>query len=114
MAQTESFRTGEEVFSFGDFDDWVMVVSTGTLAVSFPGNQKEAFMLGRGELIGEYALVVGLRRTASIVAAENCTLLSWDHDSFISFLKEHPSVLIHLFKKAVTRLLELEAKLRPS
>lgn len=112
MARTETFQKSEEVFSYGDFDDRIMVLGSGTVSVSLPGKEKNTFQLKRGDLIGEYGLVVGLRRTASVVASENSTLLSLDYDRFLSFMKEHPGVLIHLFKKAVTRLVELEARTR--
>lgn len=112
MARTETFPKGAEVFRYGDFDDRVMVVGTGAVSVTLPGREKDPLKLKRGDLIGDYGLVVGFRRTASVVAAENSALLSLNYDRFLSFMREHPDLLLNLFKKAVTRLVELEARMR--
>lgn len=112
MLETECFRMGEEVCSFGEFDDRVMIIASGSLSVSLPGVCAAASALGRGDIIGEYGLVVGLRRTASIATLESSTLLSIDYERFTDFLRKHPGVLIYLFERAVTRLLLLEAKVR--
>lgn len=112
MAETECFQADGIVCNCGEFDDRVMVVVSGSLSVSLPGVGKGVSVLGRGEIIGEYGLVVGLRRTANVVALERTVLLSVDYERFTAFLQRYPGVLIYLFSKAVTRLLQLEAQVR--
>lgn len=60
--------------------------------------------LHRGEVAGEYAMFVGGKRTATIVARSHCKVLQLDYQRFHRFLLACPEACLSLLKSTVQRL----------
>jgi len=69
------------------------------------GKQTILATLKRGDFFGEMALLDGEPRSASVVAAERCTLLTLYRKTFINLLRQYP-------KLATQMLVEMSRRLR--
>jgi putative peptide zinc metalloprotease protein len=82
--QTERFKTGEVVVRTGDPGDKFYIVESGELIVAQENNGEmvEISRRGPGEYVGEIALLQTQARTATLIAAEDTTLLSLQAEQF--------------------------------
>jgi N-acyl-L-homoserine lactone synthetase len=82
----EFFKAGEKIINYGDDADCAYIVVEGELEVSVPQestNEELAITkMGRGELIGELALLIDSKRTANITAVTDCDLMVLDRETF--------------------------------
>jgi CRP-like cAMP-binding protein len=108
MMQTERLQGGELLFEHGEASDRVYVVAGGRLAILLPGRSEPVRFLGRGDLLGEYGMFLGLSRTASARAETEMVLLSLDYRRFLAFLTQFPESTLVLLRTVVQRLVALE------
>jgi CRP-like cAMP-binding protein len=116
MMTVEAVEASRPLFHAGDPAGGLFVVARGTLAVHLAGAAPGApplQLLGPGEVVGEYGLFSGLRRTATVVAVEDAVLLALDYERFQNLLLEEPTVTLALLETTVRRLVELEAARPP-
>ena len=57
-----------------------------------------------GEMMGEMSLLTGQRRTATVVAAADCTMISLDHAAIRPFLVSKPELAQDLAELVHSRL----------
>jgi len=105
-AERETFAEGDKVFREGEFAMSAYIVESGRVDVF-----KEAFggavrvcSLGPGELFGEMALIGDSKRTATVVATEETTLLVVKHSALLNKLDAADPVLRRLIKVLIRRL----------
>jgi CRP-like cAMP-binding protein len=60
--------------------------------------------LEAGACFGEMSILCNEKTSNTIVAAEDCTVLHLQRDSFIKFLEKNPSTMVFLYKVAADRL----------
>ncbi len=66
---------GETVFMLNDYTDSFFTILDGTVLVGRGAAQDAALPLAAGQFFGEMSLISGRRRTATVVAGENCVLI---------------------------------------
>src|SRR5262245_638501 len=66
IASEREFAAGEMLMSEGDFGDSLFLVESGSADVSVKGDKVRE--VGRGDVVGEIAVLASGRRTASVVA----------------------------------------------
>jgi len=89
----------------------VIVVLAGRVklvAAGAGGREVVLAIRGPGELIGEMAVLGGMRRTATVVAVDKVEVGSLSGDEFRAFLTEHPDVGLILIRMLVRRLAEAD------
>lgn len=87
--KVERFAEGQTVFKMGFHGDMLCFIYKGEAITQKPqedGGLLELARQGRGEYIGEMALIRNARRTASVVAGTELVLLCLDKDSFEALL----------------------------
>lgn len=99
---------GERVIRRGDPGDAVYFVASGALEVSAPGAKVR---LGRGDFVGEIALLTGQRRLSDVYATGYCSLLRLDARDFQAFIREHPGIRRQFEEVAGQRVAANEATL---
>jgi CRP-like cAMP-binding protein len=88
-ALRRSYKEGELIFSEGDTADYVYFIESGRVSIFIRKFtvQEEIATLGPGEYFGEMAVLYKDKRTASVVALTDTTLLSVDRNVFMELVK---------------------------
>ena len=85
----------------------LFIIGTGSVhvaVISSEGKQTILATLKQGEFFGEMALLDGEPRSASVVAAEPCTLLMLYRKSFMDLLMKYPKISIQMLTEMSKRL----------
>jgi CRP-like cAMP-binding protein len=106
VLKPERFTAGTVLFCEGDRATGCYIVLDGRVRVSLErgAKPKQLAMLGRGELIGQMALLDGSRRSATCTAAEASTVLKLDREEFDMLFRSGASFALK-FVDSVTRML---------
>ena len=83
----QELRAGDWLFRAGDPGDRLYVVRSGRLDVVAEDEDRVLRRVGRGELVGELALLTGSPRSASVRAHRDCELLSVGREDFEDLLR---------------------------
>lgn len=96
-------REDDEAHTF-----FILVSGTVHVAVlTSEGKQSILATLHKGEFFGEMAVLDGERRSASVIAADECTLIMLYRKSFMEILSQYPRIAIQM-------LIEMSKRLRRS
>ena len=102
---------GEQVVRAGESADVLLILLTGRAKVTnFDEEGREIILawLGPGEFFGEMGLIDGSPRSASVVAVENCELLSIGKNEFQRCMQDNFQVVLKLMQILVRRLREAD------
>jgi predicted acylesterase/phospholipase RssA/CRP-like cAMP-binding protein len=91
----EELRGGRTLFREGDLPDYLYVVATGRLQAQH-GDGAVIGEIGRGEPVGEMALLSGETRGADVVALRDSLLLRINRMALLDVVSRHPSALLSL------------------
>jgi len=108
---------GETLFERGDEARRFFWIESGALHVvlaSRTGKQLVLRRLGPGEVFGEIALFTGLRRSATVVAAEAASLFVVDSRDLRALLPRRPSIAVALLEILSERTHALTQQLEDS
>ncbi len=104
-----SFQPGDALMRQGEDGIGLFIILSGRVRVEkvdMAGKQVEIATNGAGDILGEFAVLDGAKRTATVTATEptSCLVLaSWE---FTSFMKAHPEVAIDILPIVVKRFRE--------
>ena len=98
---------GENVVRHGEPGDALYVISRGQFGV-YASDQKRLRTCGRGELIGEMALLTGEPRSATVRAEGEAEVLRLDRARFDDLVRDDPSVPLALAATLSSRLRTVE------
>lgn len=91
----EEVRGGRVLFREGDLPDYLYVVATGRLQAQHADGLVVG-EIGRGEPVGEMALLSGETRGADVVALRDSLLLRINRIALLDIVSRHPSALLAL------------------
>lgn len=106
-AYRKSFRQGDIIFSKGDPGLTLYIIVSGMVKIALPsedGGEALLAILVPGEFFGELSLFDGQPRSASAVAMAPTETVVLHREEFLSFIKEHPSVVLPILSVLSTRL----------
>lgn len=89
---------GDLLIRRGDPGDAIYFIASGAVEVHAPGRKVQ---LGRGDVVGEIALLTGRPRQSDVYATGYCSLLRLAARDFWTFLDGHPRLKAHI--EAVAR-----------
>jgi len=97
---------GEILFREGDTADAMYVVVSGRLRATRQddGHDRTIGDIGRGETVGEMALLTGDVRSATITALRDCVLAGLDRPTFNELARACPQTVIHVAKVQFDRI----------
>jgi NTE family protein len=97
---------GETLFREGDAENGVYFVISGRLRayVDLEGEPRAIGEIGRGETVGEMAVLSGEPRSATIRAVRDTVLAHATRESFEMLWKKHPELPVHMAKIIIGRL----------
>lgn len=107
---------GETVMRAGDAADCLYLVAAGRLRVlaTVDGEERVLAEIGRGDVVGEMALIVDRPRTADVVALRDTHLLRLGAEAFVELTSNHPAAYRAVSTATVDRLLTRQARGRVS
>lgn len=93
------------VFNEGDEGDFIGFVISGKLEVKkqteFRDRQIVLAILKKGAFVGEFSMMDGQKRTATITTLEDSSLLTLRHKALDSFILEHPEAGIKVLRGVI-------------
>ena len=100
------YRAGDVLFMEGDTGEEMYVIQSGTVQVSkrIGDEERPLATLGRGEFLGEMAILNGKPRTASAIVIEDAKCLVIDGKTLESMISKSPEIAMRLVKKLAKRL----------
>jgi CRP-like cAMP-binding protein len=113
LMRTETFGQGALVMEAGEVAECVYVVAEGGLSVYLSGADDPIRTLRPGDVLGEYGILAGSVRSATVRADEPSVLLSLEYERFREYLLRFPTALWVIFEDAVRRLLAAERRALP-
>ena len=113
IAGRVEFRSGDLLFRQGDEADKVFLVRRGLVEIfaEKSGRRRRLNLRGRGEIIGEMALLDGLGRSASAVARTHVEARTLDREVFDRLLTQRPALVRSLTRNLSYRMRELQDSL---
>lgn len=101
----ESHPKGELIWHEGDPPDSFLLIVRGELEIWGGRDGKQVVnRLGPGDSLGEMALVLDERRTATVTVSRRATVLALSKDEFLRVTAANPKVLEYLLRVASRRL----------
>lgn len=87
-----SFSPGEIVIGEGDLSPSFFIILEGTVNVTVNQNGKEVFIccIGAGDIFGEAAMFLKVKRTATVTVSEDAIIIKMVRQDMIQYLKEQP------------------------
>lgn len=105
--ETKIFEKNERLHVQGETADGLYLIASGEVAVILRdqegGDPLVISTLGVGEIVGEVAMVLRRKASADVVALHPTVTLHLPASEFMSVIREHPSILLELYKLAVRR-----------
>ena len=108
--QEEVYEQGEVIMRQGEIGETFYVIETGRLRVSVEENGEETVVAerGRGEYVGEIALLMDVPRTATVTALTQAHLLTLHRADFERLVSRHLYVTRGLERETSRRMMDLE------
>lgn len=108
MVTQKHISPGERIVTQGEPGDNLYIMLNGLcrVLVSKAGSETQVASVGRGEVIGEIAIISGEKRTATVEAAKPSTVLVLTGDAFKTIMHSYPGVSLDILKVMTARLLK--------
>ena len=107
------YPANKVIFKEGDLGDFIGFVLSGKLEVKkqteFKGNQLIIALLSKGAMVGELSMFDQHKRSATVEAVEETTLMILRNEAMESLIKQHPDTGIKILK-ALIRILALRLR----
>jgi CRP/FNR family cyclic AMP-dependent transcriptional regulator len=100
----QRLEPGKLVFRSGEPAAQVFCVLTGSVEIEASHSRAVLNRLGPGEMFGEIGVIEDCPRTATVRAAEACTLLAIEQSDFLELLVSHPGISVRLVSSLARRL----------
>jgi CRP/FNR family transcriptional regulator, cyclic AMP receptor protein len=111
--ESVDYPVGAVIFKEGDAGDFIGFVVSGKLEVKkqteFKGNQLIIALLSSGALVGELSIFDQHKRSATVEATEDTTMLILRNTSLEALIHQHPYTGIKLLKGLI-RILSLRLR----
>lgn len=114
FGKTRSFAEGDIVVKEGDKSESVYIILEGSVNVSkedFFGNNNVIATASKGCIFGEMGVFLELKRSGTIMARSDLTVLELPNKGFLSSLTRFPDLTFRLLKSMSTKLNDINEKL---
>jgi len=104
VSEERAYSAGDSIMKQGDDGDGMIVITRGSVQVSI--GDLVVDIMGRGSVIGEMAVLAGIKRTANVLADSSVTALWLDTESMQKIIADSPELSGSLWKTAAMRFAE--------
>lgn len=110
LTRLSAYPAGHILCQEGAYEDVFYILAAGSAVISKTISPQEGERVlrvaGRGDLIGEMALVQNAPRSATVRAASDCTVLEMNKRDFEAMLGRSPSMALDIIRTTVNRMRE--------
>jgi len=107
--ESRQYKANETIFREGDEGRVMFVVLEGAVRLSVTGRHLEKVV--KGGVFGEMALIDSAPRSASAVAATDCTLVPVSAERFKALIRETPDFALDIMGVMAGRLRSMDRRL---
>ena len=109
-----SYQDDQILFSQGDNGDAAYIIIGGAAAILIDTEQGpvEVARLGKGDVVGEIAILCDVPRTATVQAKESLITLKISKDHFFRLVTDFPQIAVEIMRELAARLERTNAQLR--
>ena len=104
-----NFANGQTILNQGDEAKEVFTILTGSADVFVDGTRVGEVQ--QDEIFGAMAVFTGEKRSASVVATSNCTVLAVPKEEFITLIQSHPQTTMTLIENMARMITSLNAQI---
>jgi len=102
------YKAGMSIINEGDDADYVYSISEGTAVAMHNGVEVGA--IHQDEIFGAIAVLTSQKRTASVIAKTDCTVLMVHKDQFSKMVHSHPKLFLNILTSLAEKITSLNEK----
>ncbi|MDF1793468.1 MAG: cyclic nucleotide-binding domain-containing protein [Thalassobaculaceae bacterium] len=109
-----TYQGGQRLFQQGDVGDAAYIIIDGVASVRIrtDGGEIQVAELGKGDVVGEIAILCDVPRTASVEATSKLITLRITKELFFRLISEFPQISIEIMRELAARLERTNVQLR--
>lgn len=109
-----TYQGGQRLFQQGDIGDAAYIIIDGEASVRIRTDSGEIQVaeLGKGDVVGEIAILCDVPRTASVEASGKLITLRITKELFFRLISEFPQISIEIMRELAARLERTNVQLR--
>ncbi|SDG10916.1 MULTISPECIES: cyclic nucleotide-binding domain-containing protein [Thalassobaculum] len=109
-----TYQSGQRLFQQGDVGDAAYIIIDGEASVRIrtDGGEIQVAELGKGDVVGEIAILCDVPRTASVEATGKLITLRITKELFFRLISEFPQISIEIMRELAARLERTNVQLR--
>lgn len=109
-----TYQGGQRLFQQGDVGDAAYIIIDGEASVRIltDGGEIQVAELGKGDVVGEIAILCDVPRTASVEATGKLITLRITKELFFRLISEFPQISIEIMRELAARLERTNVQLR--
>jgi CRP-like cAMP-binding protein len=107
-------KAGRTIFKEGEAGDTMYILQKGRVKITKRiGNVEKILMvLQKGDFFGEMAIVNQAPRTATATAVDNCEMLCFNRQGFLSMISKNSNIAMNIIEKLCLRLQRADNAIR--
>jgi CRP/FNR family cyclic AMP-dependent transcriptional regulator len=107
-------EAGKVIFKEGETGDTMYIIQQGRVKITkrVVDVEKILMVLGKGEFFGEMALIRQTKRTATATAVDNCELLAFNRNGFLSMISKNSNIAMNIIETLCLRLEKADNQIR--
>jgi CRP/FNR family cyclic AMP-dependent transcriptional regulator len=111
--EVKEYSPGEVVLKEGDSPTFVLLILTGQMQVFVERQGRDLVLTDArpGTILGELAVLCGIRRAASVRASETSAVLQWNAKQFRNLVLSDVFLSERIFRESLRTLIEKEQSL---
>ncbi len=107
-------EAGRVIFKEGETGDTMYIIQRGRVKITKKVAEvdKILMVLEKGDFFGEMALIRQTKRTATATAVDDCELLTFNRNSFLSMISKNSNIAMNIIETLCLRLEKADNQIR--
>jgi CRP-like cAMP-binding protein len=107
-------KAGRVIFNEGEPGDTMYIIQVGRVKITkrIGSSEKILMVLQKGDFFGEMAIVNQAPRTATATSVDNCQLLCFNRQGFLSMISKNSNIAMNIIEKLCFRLQKADNTIR--
>jgi len=107
-------EAGKTLFKEGDIGNTMYIIQKGKIKITkrIGDVDKILTVLQKGDFFGEMAIITQAPRTATATAVDDCELLCFNREGFISMISKNSNIAMNIIEKLCLRLEKADNQIR--